>query len=49
LTENTEGGYGLKNMKARAEEIGAAFNVHSEKGNGTTVEIIIATNNQPIK
>lgn len=45
LTENTEGGYGLKNMKARAQEIGAGFHLHSEKGKGTTVEIIIETNN----
>jgi signal transduction histidine kinase len=49
FTENTEGGHGLKNMKARAQEIGAAFNVHSEKGKGTTVEIIIETNNQTQK
>lgn len=38
--ENTEG-YGFKNMKARAEEMGASLNLKSEKGQGTTVEIIL--------
>jgi two-component system, sensor histidine kinase LadS len=38
LSQNTEG-YGLKNMKARAREIGADFNLKSELGKGTTVEI----------
>jgi signal transduction histidine kinase len=48
LTDNTpdtsgqvEGGYGLKNMKARAKEIGAEFTVFSEKGKGTRVEMSI--------
>ncbi len=39
LSENTEGGYGLKNMKARAQEMGADFNLQSERGKGTTIEI----------
>jgi signal transduction histidine kinase len=38
---DTEGGYGLKNMKARAQEIGAEFNIFSEKSKGTRVEILI--------
>ena len=41
FNENTEGGYGFKNMKARAEEMGASLNLNSEKGQGTTVEIIL--------
>lgn len=41
LNENTEGGYGMKNMTARAQEIGAQFIVQSEKDKGTTVEIVI--------
>lgn len=40
FNENTEG-YGFKNMKARAEEMGASLNLNSEKGKGTTVEIIL--------
>ena len=40
FNENTEG-YGFKNMKARAEEMGASLNLKSEKGKGTTVEIIL--------
>jgi two-component system, sensor histidine kinase LadS len=39
LSENTEGGYGLKNMKARAKEIGADFNLQSVRGEGTSAEI----------
>ena len=40
FNENTEG-YGFKNMKARAKEMGALLNLMSEKGKGTTVEIIL--------
>lgn len=36
-----EGGYGLKNMKARAKEIGADFTIFSEKGKGTRIELKI--------
>jgi two-component system, sensor histidine kinase LadS len=35
------GGYGLKNMKARAQEMGADFRLISEKGKGTLVEIFL--------
>lgn len=38
---DTEGGYGLKNMKARSQEIGAEFNIFSEKGKGTRIELRI--------
>jgi two-component system, sensor histidine kinase LadS len=41
LSHNTEGGYGLKNMKARAREIGADFYLQSELGKGTSVEIVV--------
>ena len=41
LSKNTEGGYGLKNMKARAKEMGASFHLQSEQGKGTTAEITI--------
>jgi two-component system, sensor histidine kinase LadS len=41
LAQNTEGGYGLKNMKARAYEIGADFRLFSEKGRGTTIDITL--------
>jgi signal transduction histidine kinase len=40
-----EGGYGLKNMKARAHELGADFRLFSEKGKGTTIVIIIENQN----
>jgi signal transduction histidine kinase len=39
LGKNRGEGYGLKNMKARAQEIGADFNLQSERGKGTTIEI----------
>lgn len=39
LSKNTEGTYGLKNMKARAKEMGAGFHIQSELGKGTTAEI----------
>ena len=41
LNQNTEGRYGLKNMKARAKEIGADFYLQSELGKGTTIEILM--------
>ncbi len=41
LSKNTEGGYGLKNMKARAKEIGAGFHLQSELGKGTTAKITL--------
>lgn len=40
FNENTEG-YGFKNMKARAEEMGATLNLKSEKTKGTTVKITL--------
>jgi two-component system, sensor histidine kinase LadS len=43
--ESVKGGYGIKNMKARAEEIGAGFIIVSELGKGTTVEITIQAQN----
>lgn len=39
FSKNTEGGYGLKNMKARAQQMGANFSLQSERGKGTTIEI----------
>jgi signal transduction histidine kinase len=41
LNKNTEGSYGLQNMKARAKEIGAHFYLYSELGQGTRTEILI--------
>jgi two-component system, sensor histidine kinase LadS len=43
--DSREGGYGLKNMKARAHELGADFRLFSEKGKGTTIDIIIENQN----
>ena len=34
-----KGGNGLKNMEARAEEIGATFNIQSESGSGTVITV----------
>jgi signal transduction histidine kinase/ligand-binding sensor domain-containing protein len=34
-------GNGLRNMRKRAEEIGAEFSINSEKGKGTTVRIAV--------
>ena len=36
ITENKNGN-GLKNMQARADEIGAAFEIQSQAGAGTTI------------
>ena len=36
LTEKTDGN-GLRNMQARADEIGARFKIHSQPGAGTTI------------
>jgi two-component system, sensor histidine kinase LadS len=41
LSQNRGEGYGLKNMKARAQEIGAEFYLQSEQGTGTTIEIMM--------
>ncbi|MEO8109641.1 MAG: two-component regulator propeller domain-containing protein [Ginsengibacter sp.] len=38
LIENAEGN-GLKNMRARAIEIGAKFNIQSQPGAGTTIQV----------
>jgi signal transduction histidine kinase len=35
-------GNGLKNMKKRASEIGADFNINSQPGNGTTIQLKVA-------
>jgi signal transduction histidine kinase len=35
-------GNGLKNMRRRAEEIGAHLTIHSQAGNGTTIQLRIA-------
>ena len=37
--ENT--GNGLKNMKRRADEMNAEFRLESQRGNGTSVELIL--------
>jgi signal transduction histidine kinase len=34
-------GNGLRNMKNRAEEIGAKFLIESEPGKGTTIQLLI--------
>jgi signal transduction histidine kinase len=41
-TKQSPNGNGLKNMKKRAEEIGAWFMIDSLPGNGTTIELKIA-------
>jgi signal transduction histidine kinase len=41
--EKAHSGNGLKNMKNRAEEAGLYFSVHSEPGNGTTVQVGLPT------
>lgn len=38
----TTAGNGLKNMKKRAEEIGAQFMIHSNPGNGTIIDLKVA-------
>lgn len=38
-TDKKEGHYGLENMRYRAEEAGARFNISSGPGRGTTVEV----------
>ncbi len=38
LTENTAGN-GLKNMQARATEVAAKFNIQSQPGTGTTIQV----------
>ena len=37
--QHTERGYGLKNMKKRAEEMNAVLQIQSEQGAGTTVKL----------
>jgi len=32
-------GYGLKNMKQRAEQIGYTFNIESSSDNGTIIQV----------
>ncbi len=39
-------GFGLGNMKQNAEEIGAGFNLESQPGNGTHIEVSIKRNTQ---
>jgi len=41
-THQSTTGNGLKNMKKRAEEIGAQFLIDSKPGDGTTIELRIA-------
>ena len=36
LTDKTDGN-GLRNMQARADEIGAKFNIQSQPGTGTII------------
>ncbi|HSU28872.1 MAG TPA: sensor histidine kinase [Chitinophagaceae bacterium] len=40
--QTSRGGNGLKNMKKRAEEIGAKISIDSHPGDGTTIELSIA-------
>ena len=40
--QQTTVGNGLKNMKKRAEEIGAQFMINSNPGNGTIIELKVA-------
>ena len=39
IANENEGGNGLKNMRARADEIGASFNIQSQTGGGTIVKV----------
>ncbi len=41
----TSGGYGLKNMKQRAEKLGATFSICSEQGKGTVILLDIDVKN----
>ena len=40
ITAENRTGNGLKNMQARAEEIGATFNIESKNGNGTVITVV---------
>lgn len=39
LTSAGQGGHGLRNMKARADHLGARFRIVSELGEGTEVSV----------
>jgi NarL family two-component system sensor histidine kinase LiaS len=41
LENNTEGSYGLKNMRKRAEEMGGILNIISKEGKGTEISIVL--------
>ncbi|MBI2934756.1 MAG: GAF domain-containing sensor histidine kinase [Chloroflexi bacterium] len=40
--------FGLRTMRERAEAIGGALNIHSSRGNGTTVEARLPTNEKDV-
>lgn len=37
--QSTHDGYGLKNLPGRIQQLGGAFQIHSQPGTGTTIEI----------
>lgn len=41
LENNTEGSYGLKNMRKRAEEMGGILNIISKEGKGTEIFVVL--------
>lgn len=41
MTKQTHVGHGLSNMRARAEELGGSFHLHSSVGHGTTLSLTL--------
>lgn len=41
LENNTEGSYGLKNMRKRAEEMGGILNIITKEGKGTEISLVL--------